>query len=188
MEKTILTTARLALRPPTAADAAAIESACQDPEIPRWTTVPSPYTRADAEAFIRQVDARWDDGSEAVWAIFAEDRLAGMVGVHDITAHPAGGHAELGFWMEASARRNGYLVEAARAVVDWAFGDLGLVRLRWQAVVGNVPSARAGHALGFRYEGLLRQGLTSPRGRDDGWIAGLLASDDRAPVEWPVLA
>jgi hypothetical protein len=34
---------------------------------------------------------------------------------------------------------------------------------------------------------MLRLGLTSGRGRDDGWIAGLLASDDRTPVDWPVL-
>ncbi|MFY9714862.1 MAG: GNAT family protein [Microbacterium sp.] len=65
--------------------------------------------------------------------------------------------------------------------------ELGLARIRWQAVVGNVPSARAARTLGFRYEGLQRQALTSPRGRDDGWMAGLLATDDRTPVEWPAL-
>ncbi|PJI51468.1 GNAT family N-acetyltransferase, partial [Methylobacterium radiotolerans] len=31
------------------------------------------------------------------------------------------------------------------------------------------------------------QGLTSQRGRDDGWLAGLLREDDRTPVEWSVL-
>jgi RimJ/RimL family protein N-acetyltransferase len=77
--------------------------------------------------------------------------------------------------------------EAARAVVDYAFDVLKLARLTWRAVVGNVPSARTARGLGFRYEGLLRQGLTGPRGREDGWIAGLLASDDHTPVEWPVL-
>lgn len=49
------------------------------------------------------------------------------------------------------------------------------------------PSARAARALGFRYEGLQRQALTSPRGRDDGWMAALLPDDDRTPVDWPVL-
>ena len=51
----------------------------------------------------------------------------------------------------------------------------------------TITSARAARALGFRYEGLQRQALTSPRGRDDGWMAALLPDDDRTPVDWPVL-
>lgn len=187
MEPVILTTERLVLRAPAEADAEAVELACQDPEIPRWTTVPSPYTRKDAEDFIALVGRSWADGSETVWGIRHDDVLVGMIGLHDITAHPAGADAELGFWIAAPARGNGYIVEAARAVVDWGFTELGLARIRWQAVAGNVPSARAARALGFRYEGLQRQALTSPRGRDDGWLAGLLPTDDRAPVAWPVL-
>lgn len=187
MEKATLETARLVLSAPTDADIDAIAEACQDPEIPRWTTVPSPYSRQDAADFVRLVDEWWADGSQTVWAVRADGELAGMLGLHHITPHDAGGHAEIGFWMTADARGNGYLVEAARAVIDWGFRELGLARIRWQAVAGNVPSARAARALGFRYEGLQRQALTGPRGRDDGWIAGLLADDDRVPVDWPVL-
>jgi hypothetical protein len=40
------------LRPFTEDDVPAIVAACQDPEIPRWTRVPSPYTEADARAFV----------------------------------------------------------------------------------------------------------------------------------------
>ncbi|WP_354003095.1 hypothetical protein [Microbacterium elymi] len=53
--------------------------------------------------------------------------------------------------------------------------------------MGNVPSARTARGLGFRYEGMLRQGLSDVRGRHDGWIAALLSGDDRTPVDWPVL-
>lgn len=187
MEPVTLTTERLVLRRPEEDDVEAIERACQDPEIPKWTTVPSPYTRKDAEDFVALVDRSWADKSETVWGIRREDVLVGMIGLHDITSHPAGGDAELGFWVAEPARGKGYIVEAAEAVVEWGFAELGLARIRWQAVAGNVPSARAARALGFRYEGLQRQALTSPRGRDDGWLAGLLATDDRAPVAWPVL-
>ena len=40
------------LRPFEDADVPAIAVACQDPEIPRWTAVPSPYTEADARAWL----------------------------------------------------------------------------------------------------------------------------------------
>ncbi len=187
MEKVTLETARLVLSAPTDDDVDAITAACQDPEITRWTTVPSPYSRADGEDFVRRVDEWWADRAEAVWAIRVGDDLVGMIGLHDITTHHTGDQAEIGFWVTAEGRGHGYVVEAARAVIDWGFRELGLVRISWRAVAGNVPSARTARALGFRYEGAQRQALTSPRGRDDGWFGGLLRDDDRTPVEWPVL-
>lgn len=186
MEPVTLRTDRLVLRPPTADDVDAIFEACQDPEITRWTTVPSPYTREHAEGFVALVAQWWAEDSQAIWGIFHDDVLVGVVGLHHITSHDAGGSTELGYWATAASRGRGFMVEACRAVIEWSFADLGLARIDWRAVAGNIPSARTARTLGFRYEGLIRQGLASQRGRDDGWTAGLLASDDRSPVEWPV--
>lgn len=186
METVTLRTDRLVLRPPAADDVDAIFEACQDPEIPRWTTVPSPYTREHAEGFVDLITHWWTDGSQTIWGIFHGDALVGVVGLHHITPHDTGGSAELGYWATADSRGRGFMVEASRAVIDWGFAELGLARIVWRAVAGNIPSARTARALGFQYEGLMRQALTSPRGRDDGWAAGLLASDDRMPVAWPV--
>jgi RimJ/RimL family protein N-acetyltransferase len=185
METAILHTARLELVCPTLADVDAIADAAQDPEVARWTTLPSPYARADAESFVERSASRWSEGSELTWGIRREDRWIGMVGLHV----ESGGAAEIGYWMAASARGCGYLTEAARAVIDFGFAPDGadLVRIEWRAVVGNLPSARAARRLGFRYEGLLRQGLRSQRGRHDGWIAALLRTDDRLPQPWPIL-
>ncbi|QMU97573.1 GNAT family N-acetyltransferase [Microbacterium esteraromaticum] len=187
MQPVILRTERLVLSIPAEADIDAITAACQDPEVPRWTTVPSPYTRQNAVEFVELVAKWWADGVETVWAIRKDGVLAGMIGLHRITEHAHGGDAEIGYWGVAEFRGQGVMGEAARAVVDFAFDELTLARLGWRAVVGNIPSARTARSLGFRYEGTLRQGLTGARGRDDGWIAGLLATDDRTPVEWPVL-
>lgn len=186
MEPVALQTDRLVLRAPTAADIDAIHSACQDPEIPRWTTVPSPYTREHAEGFVDQIARWWADDSQAIWAIYCKDVLVGVVGLHHITAHPSGGATEIAYWATAEGRGHGYIAEAARAAIDWGFAELDLARIRWQAVSGNIASARTARALGFRYEGLMRQALTGPRGRDDGWVAGLLRDDDRTRVGWPI--
>lgn len=187
MEPVTLTTDRLVLRAPIASDVDAITEACQDPDIQRWTTVPSPYARTDAEEFVRLVGGWWAEGSETVWALRADDELVGMIGLHRIATRDAGGSAEIGFWMTTAARGRGYVVEAATRVVDWGFQELGLARIEWRAVAGNVPSARTARALGFRYEGLLRQAFASGDRREDSWVAGLLRDDDRAPVSWPVL-
>ena len=187
MESVTLATSRLVLRAPSEADIEAITAACQDPEIPRWTPLPSPYSRADAAGYVRAIADAWADESQAIWCLYREGTLIGAVGLHRIQDHPSGGEAEIGYWLAALARGNGYLVEAAQAVIDWAFENLGLARIGWRATVGNVASARTARALGFQYEGMLRQGLTGPRGRDDGWVASLLAGDDRTPTPWPML-
>lgn len=183
----VLHTDRLVLSTPTDADVDAITAACQDPEVSRWTTAPYPYSRADAETFVGLVAEWWEEGVETVWAIRRDGELAGMIGLHRITRHPHGGDAEVGFWGVAAHRGQGVVSEAVGAVVEYAFGELGLARVTWRAVAGNIPSARTARAAGFRYEGMMRQALASARGRDDGWVAGLLASDDRTPVEWPIL-
>jgi len=186
MEPVTLRTERLVLRAPSDADVDAINAACQDPEIPRWTTVPSPYTRQDAEGFVGLIAQWWADDTQAIWGIFHADVLVGVVGLHHITPHHTGGSTELGYWATAAARGQGFMVEASRAVIDWGFAERGLARINWRAVVGNIASARTARALGFRYEGLMRQGLTSQRGRDDGWAAALLATDERVPAPWPI--
>lgn len=187
MELVTLHTDRLVLRAPTAADIDAIHAACQDPEIPRWTTVPSPYTREHAVDFVDLVAQWWADSSQTIWAVFHGEALVGVVGLHHITTHTAGGSAELGYWTVAEARGQGFTVEASQAVIEWGFTELDLARIHWQAIAGNIASARTARALGFRYEGEMRQSLTSPRGRDDAWVGGLLPVDDRTPVSWPVL-
>jgi RimJ/RimL family protein N-acetyltransferase len=186
MKPVVLRTERLELSIPIEADIEAVFEACQDPAIIRYTTVPSPYERRHAEEFIVRVTTNWAEDTEQTWAIRDGDVLAGMIGLY----RQGAGSAELGYWIAPASRERGFGTEASRAVIDWAFSPDGLElhRIEWRAVVGNVGSARIARALGFHYEGTLRQALRNGSGvRDDGWIAGLLATDDRLPQEWPVL-
>lgn len=185
MEPVVLRGSRVELSVPIEADIDAIYAACQDADIPRYTTVPSPYRREDAEEFIAKVATAWAREADRTWAIRQNDRLVGIIGLYRV----GNGAGELGYWMAKEARGQGLLTEAAQAVIDWGFATDGpaLERIEWRAVVGNTASAHSAQRLGFRYEGMLRLGLHSPRGRDDGWIAGLLSTDDRTPQPWPPL-
>ena len=64
------------LRPFEEGDVSAIAVACQDPEIPRWTAVPSPYTEADARAWL-------ESDEEESFAVVdrASGELLGSIGV-----------------------------------------------------------------------------------------------------------
>lgn len=188
MTPVTLHTRRLELSMPTTSDVDAITSACQDPEIPRWTVVPSPYTDEHAADFVGMVAKWWADDEATTWGIRHDNALVGMIGLHDVASNPSGGDAEIGFWMAPQYRGKGYVTEACEAVIAWGFSELRLARIEWRAVAGNLASARAAQSLGFQYEGLLRQGHSSPRGRADAWVAGLLATDDRIPIAWDILS
>src|SRR5260370_6068976 len=121
---TELKTKRLLLRPWRPEDADSIYRICQDPEIQRWTSVPSPYERSDAETFVRRiVPDGLAYGTDAVFGIFERETgiIAGAIGLHGITAEDVSGmsrvrQAELGYWANPETRGQGYLTEAAREV------------------------------------------------------------------------
>ncbi|MCG6496369.1 GNAT family N-acetyltransferase [Kitasatospora sp. A2-31] len=173
-----LTTERLVLRAPQGSDVEAVHRACQDEEIQRWTVVPVPYRREDAEFFVHDLAANgWRTGDALVWCVFERESGA-LVGTQGLTHNPGrAGTAEIGWWATKEHRGRGYTVEAARAVARYGLTELGLRRLEWVAYVGNEPSRAVAERVGFRMEGTLRS-YAEQRGRfHDAWIGALLATD-----------
>jgi RimJ/RimL family protein N-acetyltransferase len=181
MEPLTLTTGRLLLRPLESPDVDAVLAACQDPEIPRWTTVPSPYTRAHAIDFVERVSPQgWRDDTLYNFGVFTLDSGAlvgsmGLVGLAQLGA--PGRQAELGYWTAKEQRGNGYAAEAGRAVCDWAITALGVERLEWFAEAGNNGSRAVALRIGFVMEGTVRSKIVQHGTRRDAWSASLLPSD-----------
>ncbi|GAA3395041.1 GNAT family protein [Streptomyces roseoviridis] len=186
MEPITLTTDRLRLRPFTAADVDAVDAACQDPDIQRWTQVPSPYTRADAELFVtRLVPDGWREDKEYSFAV---EPLEGGPLLAAAGLHARGeGVREVGFWGTKEHRGHGYMTEAVEALARWAFTSLGVHRLLWRAEVGNAPSRAVAERAGFTLEGVERAGLVNKGTARDAWIASLLPSDLGLPSPLPYL-
>ena len=145
----------LSLRPPTRADVPALVEACQDPEIPRWTRIPSPYGRADAEDYVARTESGRASGEAAAYLVVdaATDELVGSVAIHDLDPNDL--TAEVGYYVAAGARGRGVATRAVGAVVDWGL-DAGLQRIVAQVMVGNEASRRLLNRLGFVEEGVLR--------------------------------
>jgi RimJ/RimL family protein N-acetyltransferase len=168
----------LLLRPWRDSDADAVHRACQDPDIQRWTTVPSPYLPEHATGFVTGIaPAAWAAGTGAPLAVCAAGtgELLGSCGLVSIDRALASG--EVGYWTAPWARGRGVAVRATRAVARWAFDQLGLRRLVWQAEVGNHASRLVALRAGFRVEGRLRLAHPHPMGGPDGWIGSLLPGD-----------
>jgi RimJ/RimL family protein N-acetyltransferase len=180
MKPVTLTTERLLLRALRRSDMQAVYEACQDPDIPRWTPVPSPYTRQDATEWIdRTVSAGWREDTAYNFGVFTREdgRLVGAMGLMRLKLDEPERMAELGYWTVKEHRRCGYTTEAGRAVCAWAFDELLVERLEWLAEAGNVGSRGVAEKLGFVMEGTLRARIVHAGTRRDAWIGSLLPSD-----------
>lgn len=177
MQLTEIPAGRLHLRPWQPYDAPAALAACQDPDVLRWTTLPSPYTAADAEAWCGPVtDGLWETGTGAPYAVLDSTTggLLGSMGLHRI----GNGTAEVGYWTAAEARGQGVTSQALGALCRWAFATLDLERLVWFAEVGNWASRSVAEKCGFTVAGVLRRELPGRDGRVDGWQATLLHGEE----------
>jgi len=176
MEPVTLTTDRLLLRAPTPRDTETVLAAVQDPDILRWTTIPSPYLPEHARSFTEQlVPEGWANDTMFTWGLFlpeGED-LVGMLGL----TMRSMSEAEIGFWGTKEHRGNGYITEAVLAASRWAFVDLSLDRVEWRAEVGNMPSRAVAERAGFALEGTLRSAMVNQGVRRDCWVGSLLPSD-----------
>ena len=174
-ERTTLGDGTILLRPWTLGDVERVAEICADPEIPRWTTVPTPYRREHAVSWIERTIRDWDDREgEASFAIV--DAEAGLViGAIGLRFTDAGG--SVGYWVAREARGRGVATRAVEIIRDWAFGELGLVQLELVTDPDNEASQRVAEKAGFRRRRLLRRHLDVRGERRD---VVLFAVDARA--------
>lgn len=141
------------LRQPVVDDIDAITEGCQEPDVTRYTSIPSPYERAHAEGFVRDSAQAWAAGATANFVIVdaATDELLGGIGV--IRLDGADRVAEVGYWLRGAARGRGVMTRSVRLVAEWVLRDLDVQRLELQADVRNVLSHGVAERAGFRREG-----------------------------------
>jgi RimJ/RimL family protein N-acetyltransferase len=162
-----LTEGEVTLRGLREADIPAIVAACRDPEIPRWTRVPSPYTREDAERFLAIAAAEARAGEGVALAIAdAGDRLVGTIGLMELDGE---GHGEIGYWTAPEARGRGLATRAVVLLRDWAHEALGLTAIDILAHRDNRPSQVVAERAGFEDTGQIRSVTRMPPGRQHGY-------------------
>ena len=145
----VLQIERLILRAPQVGDVKAVAMLIDDRRIAENTArVPHPYTVADAETFIASVNKK--DGEAAFLITLPDDTIIGGCGVGRLR----GEDPEIGYWLGVPYWGHGYATEAARAIVDHAFGDLGHQRLFGRARVSNPASRRVLEKCGFQWTGV----------------------------------
>ena len=145
----VLATQRLRLRAPRAADAKPIASLINDRRIAENTArVPHPYGVADAHAFLAASNR--DPRAPSFLITLKDGTLVGGCGIEVFN----GRDPELGCWIGVAHWGRGYATEAARALIDHAFGALGCAQLAGRARVSNPASRRVLEKCGFQWTGV----------------------------------
>jgi RimJ/RimL family protein N-acetyltransferase len=161
------------LRPWRLDDASTVVAACQDPEIPRWTMVPTPYTEEDAREFLEHVTKELEDQLNLAMTRVDDGSVIGSITIWIVKQ----GVAEFGYWTVQEARGQGYTPRALRLFSRWALDELKLPRLQLGTIPGNTASERVAEKVGYSREGVLRSYLDQRGERRDVLMWSLLPGE-----------
>ncbi|HET9605227.1 MAG TPA: GNAT family N-acetyltransferase [Gemmatimonadales bacterium] len=172
-----LDTTRFLLRPFTLADTDDVTRIVSDRELAATTlNIPHPYEPGMAAAWIATQADGLDRQSPVVFAVTTREdaELVGAIGLSLELEHH---RAELGYWVARSEWGKGVCTEAARAVMRYGFGVLGLERIFAHHFAGNPASGRVMQKLGMRHEGTLRGHVVKWGRREDVECYGILREE-----------
>ena len=159
----------LTMRPMRPSDAEDIYRAVQDPEIPKFTTLPADYpidlaiefanTRA-AASFVNKTELVFviEDSRLATVGYPYSNGFAGVMSLHtiDIPNH----RAEIGYWLAKEARGHGICTKAADLITEYGLMTIGFKRIDGIVDVRNEPSKAALLKAGYEFEGIMKSYVT----------------------------
>jgi RimJ/RimL family protein N-acetyltransferase/transcriptional antiterminator Rof (Rho-off) len=173
----VLVTERLTLSPPTAADIPNIVQFASDARIAEYTlSIPFPYAEKDAQKWLDMTHAGLESGLQYVFAIRQQDTHALMGGI-DLRLNVQHNRAELGYWLGTYFWNQGYMTEAATAVLDFGFNTLLLNRIFAFHIAHNPASGEVMKKIGMQPEGIQRQCVRKDDTYYDGVFYAILRED-----------
>ena len=139
----------------------------------------NPATLDETRSRLEQQGRAWLEGTQLPLDIAVPTgqdwRLVGAVSLRFDMAMRTG---EIGYWIDAAFEGRGLVTRAVTAVLDQAFGPIGLDRVELRTGTDNARSRSVARRLGFTEEGLLREAVVFPNGQRDGDVVyGLLARE-----------
>jgi RimJ/RimL family protein N-acetyltransferase len=136
---------------------------------------------SDSEDYCRRVSVNWENRSDFALGIWHKEtgRFLGGTGFHNTDwSVPS---FEIGYWIREGDEGKGYVEDAVRLQVRFAFDVLGAERLVLTCDPENARSRRIPEAIGFVLEGRLRNDMRPPDGKlRDTLVFALIRSDPAA--------
>ncbi len=174
-----LTSSRVVLRWLEHSDVPALFQIFSDQLVMRyWSSAPW-IDNADGVEMVESVRRGFAEGSLYQWGVArrSDEALIGTCTLAHVDAHNR--RAEIGFALRHDQWGRGYMSEATRTLVRFAFEELELHRIEADVDPRNEASIRLLERLGFQREGYLRERWLVGQEANDTIFYGLLRR------EWP---
>jgi ribosomal-protein-serine acetyltransferase len=138
------------------------------------------YSLSDSRTWLKTIQAEWERGTSYAFAI--RDRrtneFLGGCGLNQVDENPV---MNLGYWVKTSACGCGVASQAARALVQFGFDHLGLIRIEIVMSVRNAASRRVAEKTGANCEGVLANRLLLHGEAHDAWLFALTPGTRTVP-------
>lgn len=124
----------------------------------KWLTfVDTTTSIQDTENYISYIDELASNpNSETVISIIYRGKLIGIIGLKKVDW--ANRIAEIGYWLAEHYQGKGIITKSCCSVIDYAFTHMGINRIEIKCGVGNEKSCHIPQRLGFKFEGIERDG------------------------------
>jgi RimJ/RimL family protein N-acetyltransferase len=175
-DRMVLEGNRVILRPLKPSDAASIYMFAKDPEVLKYTLLPSPYRPSDSTRFVRTaLSKKWRQKC-IVRAIVPKPGRA-LAGVITLDLNMGNRRCYIGYWLGRPFWGRGLAKESLQLMLKLAFETLDIAKVTSSVMHPNVRSYKLLDGAGFKLEGRLRKQLLRNGEWYDELMYGLLREE-----------
>lgn len=150
-------TERLVLTELKASDIPIIVKYAANKSISDYTlNLPFPYTEKDAVYWVNLANQGLKNKTHFIFAIRLKENDAFMGGI-GLTVEQRFFRSEIGYWIAEPFWNNGFTTEAAKAIINFGFKELGLNKLTSSHLEKNFASGKVMIKCGMKKEGELKE-------------------------------
>ncbi len=128
---------------------------------------------ADTQNFIDNLVI--SETKDLTYAIYYRNEFVGLAGLKDPDYDNK--KIEIGYWIAEKYQHRGIVTLSCRKLIEHAFDNLKMNRIQLKAATENINSQKVAERLGFKKEGIERDGELHKRGYVDLIVYGLLKKD-----------
>ncbi len=111
---------------------------------------------SDTEKFVNSVVNAPEERFEYVFVIRKQNEFIGLIGFKD--TDKLNKKTEIGYWISEKFQKQGIVTKSVDKLCDFAFNKLGINRVQIKCAVENKRSIKIPQKLGFKFEGIERDG------------------------------
>lgn len=111
---------------------------------------------SDTKEFVDSIINAPKERFELVFTIRKQNKFIGLIGFKDTDR--SNNKTEIGYWLSEKYQKQGIITRSVEKLCDFAFNKLDINRIQIKCAVGNQSSIKVPQRLGFKFEGIERDG------------------------------